>query len=111
MRRYFSVALVLLLLTVPSQAQTAEARNLVPEDALGFILIKDLRQLSDTVDRLARKLNVEERVSLLELIQKEMGLREGINERGSVVFIVLKGKEHKTGPGVVVALPAADHDK
>jgi hypothetical protein len=78
MARYFYTALALVLIATPCRAQTRKAVNLVPDDALGFLLIKDLRQLSDKVEQLAKKLNVEERVSLLELIQKEMGIREGI---------------------------------
>jgi hypothetical protein len=111
MTRCFFSALALVLLTAPCPAQTARAVDLVPDDALGFLMIKDLRDLSNKVDELAKKLNVEERVSLLELIEKEMGIREGINDRGSAVFMVLKAKSDKSGVGVVVALPVTDHDK
>jgi len=38
------------------------AADLVPDDALGFLVIKDLRELSDKVDQVAKKLGVEERV-------------------------------------------------
>ena len=105
MTRYVSVGLVLLILTAPCRAQTARAVDLVPEEALGFLMIKNLRELSDKVDQLGKKLNVEERVSFLELIQKEMGIREGINDKGSAVFIVLKAKDAKSMPGFVAALP------
>lgn len=111
MSRYFYTALALVLIATPCRAQTRKAVDLVPDDALGFLLIKDLRQLSDKVDQLAKKLNVEERVSLLELIQKEMGIREGINEKGSAVFIVLKTKDEKNSIGMVLGLPVSDHQK
>ena len=111
MSRYFYTALALMLIATPCWAQTRKAVDLVPDDALGFLLIKDLRQLSDKVEQLAKKLNVEERVSLLELIQKEMGIREGINEKGSALFIVLKAKDEKFGMGLVIALPVSDHHK
>src|SRR5438093_9058051 len=111
MTRYLSVGLALVLLAAPSQAQTAKALDLVPEDALGFLVIKNLRELSDKVEQAAKKLNVAERVSLLELMQQEMGIREGINDKGSVVFIVLKAKDAKAMPGFVTALPVADRQK
>src|SRR5438093_13609397 len=111
MTRYLSVGLALVLLAAPSQAQTAKALDLVPEDSLGFLVIKNLRELSDKVEQAAKKLNVEERVSLLELIEKEMGIREGINDKGSAVFIVLKVKDGKSMPGFVAALPVGAHDK
>ena len=50
---------------------------IVPDDALGFIIVNDLRQLSDKVENLAAKLKVPERVSLLEMLQRVPGLREG----------------------------------
>ncbi len=111
MRRYLISALALVLLAAPCQAQPAKAVDLVPGDSLGFLMIKNLGELSNRVDELAKKLKVEERVSLLELIQKEMGIREGINDQGSAVFMVLKAKDDKSGVRFVVALPVADHDK
>src|SRR5262249_6223298 len=56
MPRVLLVALALLLSAAPASAQTAKALDLVPDDALGFILIKDLHQLSDKVEQLASKL-------------------------------------------------------
>jgi hypothetical protein len=111
MTRFFYTTIALVLIAAPIPAQTRRAVSLVPSDALGFLLIKDLRQLSDKVENLAKKLKVEERVSLLELIHKEMGIREGLNDKGSAVFIVLKTKDEKNSIGVVIALPVSDHRK
>src|SRR5947209_14823312 len=111
MTRYLSVGVALVLLAAPCQAQPAKAVDLVPDDSLGFLMIKNLRELSDKVEQTARKLNVEERVSLLELIQKEMGIREGISDKGSAIFIVLKAKDAKSMPEFVAALPVADRQK
>jgi len=111
MARFFYTTIALVLIAAPCRAQTRKAVSLVPGDALGFLLIKDLRQLSDKVENLAKKLNVEERVSLLELIHKEMGIREGLNDKGSAVFIVLQTKDEKHSIGVVIALPVSDHRK
>ncbi|HKB00710.1 MAG TPA: hypothetical protein VKD90_00760 [Gemmataceae bacterium] len=36
-------------LAAPAAAQTTEAVDLVPDDALGFLMVKDLRRLSDAV--------------------------------------------------------------
>ncbi|MBO0700892.1 MAG: hypothetical protein J2P46_21030, partial [Zavarzinella sp.] len=70
-----------------------------------------------------RKLEVEERVSLLELIQKEIGIHEGLNDRGSAVFIVLDdpkdrkkdGKKEPDapwdGPPCLLAVAVTDYAK
>jgi len=54
MKRLLATVLALFLLASPALAQADKAIEIVPHDALGFILIKDLRQLSDKVDDLAR---------------------------------------------------------
>jgi hypothetical protein len=110
MHRWLLGALALLLITAPAAAQTEPALDLVPDSALGFILVKDLGQLSRKVERLAEKLGAPEKVSLLEQIQQQMGIREGLNSKGSAVFIVLKGKKEHA-PEVVVALPVTDSQK
>src|SRR5262245_13076806 len=98
MHRWMLTAVNLLALGAPAAAQGLKALDRVPDDSLGFVLVKDLRQLSDKVDNTAKKLGVEERVSLLELIQKELGIREGIDEKGSALFIVLPGQTEQSNP-------------
>src|SRR6516164_1250741 len=78
--RFVAVTCALALLATPCSAQTDKALRLIPDDALGFLLIQDLRSLSDKVTDTANRLNVPEKVSMLELIQKEMGIQEGIND-------------------------------
>jgi hypothetical protein len=110
--RFVAAACAVALLVSPCRAQTDKALSVIPDDALGFLMIKDLRSLSDKVNDTARRLNVQEKVSMLELIQKEMGIKEGINEKGSLLFLVLKGNEASLdGLRFLVALPVADHDK
>jgi hypothetical protein len=115
MNRLLPAALALVLFAAPVSAQTSKALDVVPEDALGFILVKDLRQLSDRTDALAKKLKVEERVTLLELIQNDLGIKDGLNDKGSALFIVMKGQKEKAGPDGnlrwVSAFPVTDHEK
>jgi hypothetical protein len=107
MRHFRLAVLALLLSAAPASAQITRAVDLVPDDALGFILIKDLRQLSDKVEQLASKLRAPEHVSFLELVQMSLG--RGLNEKGSAVIIVMKGKREKSDLSAVVALPVADY--
>jgi hypothetical protein len=111
MRNLLCAVLAVLLINAPASAQRKAALALVPDDSLGFVIVKDLRQLSDKVDQLAAKLKVKERVSLLELIQKEMGIELGLNEKGSALFILMKGKKEKASLEPITALPVADHQK
>jgi hypothetical protein len=110
--RLTAAVFAVILLVGPCQAQVDKALQLIPDEALGFLMIKDLRSLSDKVNDTAQKVGVEEKVSMLELIQTEMGIKEGIAEKGSLVFILLKGKEAKLdGMRYLAALPVSDHEK
>ena len=106
-RPWFAVA-ALPVLTAPVAAQPVEAFELVPADALGFVLIGDLRHLGDRAAALAKKLKAPERGSALDLVQQYTGVRNGLNETGSAVLILLDGKSGQPAPGYVAALPVRD---
>jgi hypothetical protein len=64
--KFMAAACALALLVTPCPAQIDKALTLVPDDALGFLLIKDLRSLSDKVNDTAKRLKVPEKVSMLD---------------------------------------------
>jgi len=97
-----------LLAAAPALAQSKDALEIVPKNALGFILVKDLGQLSAKMERMAKRLEAKEHVSLLEHIKKEAGIKKGLDEKGSALFIVLSAEKEKQ-PEVVLALPVTDH--
>jgi hypothetical protein len=101
--------LIVLVLVVPlANAQGKKAIDVVPEDALGFIVVKDLQQLSKKVEMLAKKVKAPAHTSFLEQVQ-QMGPNKGLNTKGSVVMIALKGQADKDPMHIVVALPIADY--
>jgi hypothetical protein len=107
MRRLVLSVVILGLFSVPAWAQTNKALEIVPDDALGFILIKDLRQLHDKAEDLATKTNGKAHFAFVEgLLSKD--LKKGLNEKGSVLVIAMAGKDEKTIPCPILALPASD---
>ena len=111
MSRLTHALIALSLIAAPISADTSKALDLVPQDALAFILVKDLRQLSDKVDNLAKKLDVKEYRSLLDLIKTEMEIREGLDDKGSALILVMKGKKEQLLRQPIFALPVADRAK
>jgi hypothetical protein len=107
MRRLVWSVVCLGLFALPAWAQTNKALEIVPEDALGFILIKDLRQLYDKAEDLAGKTNGKSQFAYLDQILSK-DLKKGLNEKGSAVVIVMSGKDEKTFPCPILALPAGD---
>src|SRR5947209_1151331 len=111
MCRWLPTLLALLLLAPGARAQLPQALDLVPDEPLGFIVIRDLGQLSRKVEQLGTKLHAEQKVSLLELIRDQMGVRDGLKEDGSAIFIVLKGIAKDVPADAVAALPVTDARK
>jgi len=109
MQRKLCTLVAILLFAAPVWAQTPQALEVVPEDALGFVLIKDIGQSSENLENLAKKLKIEERVSLTEMMQK-VG-QKGFNEKGSVAVLFLKADKERPLPAVVFALPVSDFQK
>lgn len=108
MRRLALSVFVLGLFALPAWAQTNKAPEIVPDDAIGFILIKDLRALHGKAEGLAAKTNGKAHFAFVEgLLSKD--LRKGLNEKGSVVVIAMSGKDEKTFPCPILALPVGDH--
>lgn len=108
MKRLLLSVVILGLFALPAWAQTNKALEIVPDDALGFILIKDLRQLYDKGEDLAAKTNGKAQFAFVDgLLSKD--LRKGLNEKGSVVVIVMSGKDEKTFPCPILALPVGDN--
>ena len=107
MKRLVLSVVVLGLFGLPAWAQTNKALAIVPDDALGFILIKDLRQLYDKAEDLAAKTNGKSHFAHLDLFLSK-DIKKGLNEKGSVVVIVMPAKDEKTFPFPILALPAGD---
>jgi hypothetical protein len=107
MRRLVLSVFVLALFALPAWAQTNKALEIVPDDALGFILIKDLRQLHDKAEDLAAKTNGKAHFAFVEGILSN-DIKKGLNEKGSVVVIAMSGKDEKTIPCPILALPVGD---
>jgi len=97
--------------TPAASAPVNEALDLVPADALGFILIKNLDELSGKIDGLLVKLKVKDKVNttLIDALKKGTGLHKGLNEKGSAVLVVLKGDSDKERTRAVFALPVSDY--
>ena len=74
MNRWTHVAIALLLVAAPVCGQTTKALELIPDDALGFLLIKDLRQLSDNVEHLADKLTLLDTLTECRRVLRPDGL-------------------------------------
>lgn len=106
MRQLVWSIIVLAGFTAPAWAQTNKAVEIVPEDAVGFLVIKDHHQLRDKANDLAAKLNAKDHLAMWDgILGKEV--KKQIAEHGSVVVIIMPGKDDQIFPCPVLALPGS----
>jgi hypothetical protein len=109
MRRLILGCVVLGLIAMPAAAQTNKALEIVPEDAMGFVMIKDARTLCDKLQEVSKRINAKEERPLFEALRKRMEETKGWNEKGAIIAIAMPGKDKDAMMVPVVALPARDH--
>ena len=80
----------------------------IPDDALGFVLVKNLRQTDRAISKLAAMVQAPV-PSVLSLFKLQAGIQEGLDENGSAAVALLPGSEGKPLP--VVLFPVTDYKK
>lgn len=102
------VASCALLMTNVLSAQ--EVLDYLPEDALGFVLIRDLSEASGKCEKLMRVFEVESPAPWA-FFQRATGLGEGLDQNGDLLVALLPGPRDADPPEPLVVLPVADYAK
>jgi hypothetical protein len=100
----------LLLLIAPVAGRAADVLNHVPGDALGFVLARNLAAVDRKAQQLIGNLQLQA-VSPLAFLQNTMGLRDGLDTNGDILFAVLPPQDGADQPQFCVWLPIADYDR
>ena len=84
------------LAIVPALGQTPQdALKVVPEKAAAFVIVNNLGDLNNKIEVLARRLGTPLPFSPLEMIKGELGVGNGLNTKGSLLFaVILEEGEH-----------------
>jgi hypothetical protein len=79
---------------------------LVPSDALGFAVVKNLAEADAKVQKLAGLVGAPA-ISVLDKFKTESGMEKGVDEKGALVVILARASGD-TAPLVVVGLPVTN---
>jgi hypothetical protein len=127
-RRLITTALfftaLLAATSIQAQSNSAPAAEpvlkAIPDDALGFILVKNLGQTDKAIFKLVAMVQAPppNTPSLLSLLKSQAGIQEGLDENGSAAIALLPAPaslgfspQHPTSPYPVVYLPVTDYKK
>lgn len=84
-----------------AMAKANAAVSLVPENALGFVVVQNLEQFDQKIGKVAQELRLPVAGGLM-MAKAMLGLREGIDDKGSMVMVFLPGKDGPPAPVVYV---------
>jgi len=107
-----AVVLCAAMTMCPIRAVAAEQRvlpqQLVPDDALGLMLVNGLAETDAAIGRLARQVGTQA-PSLLQMLKISSGVAEGLDEQGSAALVFLANKRPTEEPIVVLLAPVSDY--
>ena len=97
----------------PRAAVDIPVLKLVPDNALAVVIFKNLSQLDEKLTQLGQKAGLPLPPNMLAMAHEKMGLKDGLDDKGSVVLAVLPGEGplDKAPPSAVLFLPVTDYDK
>jgi hypothetical protein len=97
-----------LALWCAAAARAAESvLTIVPSDALGVGIVKNLSQADAKIKKLAGLVQAPP-ASPLDLVKAEFGIAKGLDEKGALALIVLPGPR-AAEPASMMAVPVADY--
>ncbi len=96
-----------------SAAKTEPVLKAIPDNALGFLLVKDLAKTDKALARIGTL--VQSPIpSVLELFKQQVGIQGGLDEHGSAALALLPDNDTDNGPPSIVPivfLPVSDYAK
>ena len=99
-----------LILTSASTANASNALRYMPEDALGFVLVRNLDSVDAKVGRFTQLFDLAV-PSPLTFVKFATGLDEGLRRQGDLLIALLPGTTETPAPQPMVLLPVKDYAK
>ena len=82
----------------------------MPESALGFVVLNEPATLDAKVQAFAREAQLPA-PGLLAMLKQTVGIREGMDEKGTVAMVVLPPETEAEAPAAILLIPVSDYDK
>jgi len=100
----------LLMLATTQHLQAQKILHYLPEDALGFVLVRDVAGANKKCEHLIQMFEAS-LPAPLAFAQFSTGLREGVDFDGDVLISLIPGSHASAPPEPLVLLPIADYGK
>ncbi len=108
---FFALPMVGVLLLAASAATAADDfLKLVPDSALGFVVINRPAAADAKLQALGRRMQIP-MPGLLAMLKQQSGIHEGWDENGSDVLLVLPPEGDNVAPTPILLIPVTDYGK
>ncbi len=104
------VCALLILATFAHGSRAEDVLSYLPEDALGFAVVRDLDKTSAKAERFLQMFNLNVPTPLA-FAQFSTGLGEGIDKNGDLLIALIPGSRPTSLPEPMVLLPISDYEK
>ena len=108
-RSFLSIALVFAM-TAPARAEGV--LDHVPDDALGFAMIRNLEATNDKIERvfeIFQEVSPAPLPAPLAALKSATGLGAGLNDRGDAILALLAGADDPMSPRPLLVFPVSDY--
>ncbi len=110
-RAFFCLGMTLsFMLTAMLPTEASNALRYMPEDALGFVLVRNLENVDTKVGRFTQLFGLNS-PSPLTFAKLATGLDEGIRQQGDLLVALLPASSKTSEPEPMVLLPVSDYAK
>lgn len=113
MRRFALTALPILGILLAAAQFSAAADDylkLVPDSAWGFVAVNRFADVNEKAQSLFEEMQLP-KSNWLELFKHDSGIQEGMDEKGTIVFLVLAPENGTPVPTLVILIPVSDYAK
>jgi hypothetical protein len=87
----------------------ADVLQVVPDDAVAFVLVNRLGQTNDKITALAKRLKMDLPGSPLEMIKGAVGAEKGLAPKGSFAIAAFAGEDESDKPRPLIYVPVTDY--
>ena len=109
-----AVAVVAIMLLLAPMTARAQVLQQVPGDSLVVIKINKLKPVSDKIAAFSKKLGLDQMqpgmADPLGMMQKQLGLTQGIDPNGEAAIVFVNGPMNEEQPPMLVLFPVTDYN-
>jgi hypothetical protein len=100
----------ILLAAAQFAAATDDYLKLIPDSAWGFVAVNRFADVNEKAQSIFEEMQLP-KSNWLELFKRDSGIQEGMDEKGTIVFLVLASENGTPVPTIVILIPVSDYAK